>query len=142
MFGPDGLVSRLLNFIQTLVGFYIAGLAVIASFNNPDMDRLMSGTPPTLTVVYNGKSTQVQATRRRFLCAMFAYLTAISFLITLVSIALLSLAVPAANLIPAAWHLAVKLGTFFFYVLAVGQLTLVTFWGLYYMGEKMLTPDT
>lgn len=71
---------------------------------------------------------------------MFAYLTALSFLFTLTAIAVLVIA-PAMRL---SWPLAVPylhwlgLAAILF---TLWQLTCITFWGLFYLGERMLTPD-
>ena len=91
-------------------------------------------------VKHNGAMQSVTATRRRFLTSMFAYLTALSFLFSLTAIVVLTLA-PALK---QAWQTAAPwlhwlgLGVFLFALL---QMTCVTFWGLFYLGERMLTPD-
>lgn len=141
MFGATGLIDRALSFIQTLTGFYMAGLAAISSFSNPSMDTPMPGVPPKMDVRYNGKLSTVEATRRRFMSSMFAFLTASSFLITLFSIVLLVFAEPMKAALPIAIQPCIKLGILFVYFFVVTQMIVVTFWGLYYMGERMLTPD-
>ena len=94
VFGDSGAVSRTLGFLQSLPGFYIAALAAVATFGNPDMLKLMPGTPPTMSVLYNDRPTIVQLTRRRFLSSMFAYLTALSIILTVVAIVAMSIASP------------------------------------------------
>lgn len=89
----NGLIARVLGFTQGLAGFYMAALAAIATFNNADMDQLMPGVPPTLTIPYNGGKESIPLTRRRFLSQMFAYLTALSFLVSFVSIIALAIGV-------------------------------------------------
>lgn len=140
VYAKDGLLDRFLGFTQTLAGFYIAALAAVSSFNSPHLDRAMPPPAPTMYVKYNGAMQNVTATRRRFLTAMFAYLTALSFLFSLAAIAGLVLA-PALK---ESWQDAVPylhwigIGGFLFALL---QMTCVTFWGLFYLGERMLTPD-
>lgn len=141
VFGATGLIDRALSFIQTLTGFYMAGLAAISSFNNPSMDTPMPGVPPKMKVRYNGQLSTVDATRRRFMSSMFAFLTASSFLITLFSITLLVFAEPMKSALPLAIQPCIKLAVLFAYLFAVVQMIVITFWGLYYMGERMLTPD-
>lgn len=141
IYGPQGLLERLLSFVQTLVGFYIAALAAVSSFNSPHLDKIMPHPAPTMYIKHNGVLQLVQATRRRFLTSMFAYLAAISFLFALMAIATLT-AVPAVR---AAWPVEVvsvirALGVFCF-LFMIFQLALVTLWGLFYLGERMLTPD-
>lgn len=140
-FGSNGLVSRVLSFVQSLPGFYIAALAAISTFNNPDMDKLMPGNAPTMTVHYNGTLSVVRATRRRFLSSMFAFLTASSLLLTLISIAALGIAEPIKLAIPAYTQIFFKLSFSFGYLVMLFQLTSITFWGLYYLGERLYTPD-
>jgi len=139
-FGAQGLIDRLLAFIQTLAGFYIAALAAVSSFNSPHLDRVMPKPAPTMTVKHNGGVQKVPATRRRFLTSMFAYLTALSILFSLVAIAALTIAGPVSKAFPeaATWLRLIGLGVFLF---IASQLFLVTLWGLFYLGERMLTPD-
>lgn len=142
LFSPSGVLPKILGFIQNLPGFYFAALAAVATFNNPDMDKLMPGEPPTAKVLYNGTLTTVKLTRRRMLCMMFAYLTAASFVLTLTSIAAMTFASPLKESF--AGHFAgVTLKTIFAfcYFLALGQMLLVTLWGLFYLGERIHTPD-
>lgn len=140
VFGTQGMLDRLLTFIQTLAGFYIAALAAVSSFNSPHLDREMPAPAPTMYIMYNGGRQLVTLTRRRFLTSMFAYLTSLSFLFSLAAIATLVLA-PALKV---AWPGAVNtlhlLGAGFF-LFALFQMTCITFWGLFYLGERMITPD-
>ncbi|GKT19738.1 hypothetical protein AVHY2522_23570 [Acidovorax sp. SUPP2522] len=140
IFGAQGLLERVLGFVQTLAGFYIAALAAVSSFNSPHLDREMPAPAPTMYIKYNGVMQNVTATRRRFLTSMFAYLTALSIVLSLVAIAVLVLA-PA---ITVTWpDSAAKLhwAGLFGFLSALFQMTCVTFWGLFYLGERMLTPD-
>jgi hypothetical protein len=133
-------VNLLLGFIQTLTGFYLAALAAMATFNNAGMDEIMPGKPPEITVKYNGTSTKVLATRRRFLCSMFAYLTVFSFLFTLFSIAVLSAGAASADLLVTESRHWFRLVFVFAYLFAVAHMTFITMWGLFYIGERVHTP--
>ena len=140
IFGVQGLIERVLGFVQTLAGFYIAALAAVSSFNSPHLDRAMPDPAPTMYIKYNGVLQSVAATRRRFLTSMFAYLTALSIILSLLAMAVLVLA-PALKqtwpsvVVPLHW-----IGLFCF-LFALFQMICVTFWGLFYLGERMLTPD-
>lgn len=140
VYGTQGLVERLLGFIQTLAGFYIAALAAVSSFNSPHLDRTMPTPAPVMYIKHNGISERVPATRRRFLTSMFAYLTAVSVLFSLTAIATLVLAGPIAGAYPNVATLLHPIVLFIF-LLTLFQMTCVTFWGLFYLGERMLTPD-
>jgi hypothetical protein len=144
LFGSSGALSKILGFIQSLPGFYLAALAAVATFNNPDMDKLMPGTPPTAKILYNGTLTVVPLTRRRMLSIMFAYLTAISFILTLLTIGAMTFAEPIRSVV--AQHCAtivpfVKCAFSFTYFVALGQMLFITMWGLFYLGERIHTPD-
>ena len=140
VFGSQGLLDRLLAFVQTLAGFYIAALAAVSSFNSPHLDREMPAPAPTMYIMYNGRMQLVPATRRRFLASMFAYLTSLSFLFSLAAIATTVLAPVFKQTWPDAvgYLHCVAAG---FFLMALFQMTCVTFWGLFYLGERMITPD-
>jgi len=145
LYGPDGLFVRLLGFVQSLPGFYIAALAAVATFNQSDLDKIMPGKPPTARIIYNGQSTVVELTRRRFLCLMFSYLTAISFLLTLGLVATTTVAAALREVIPVDWRQLVDVparwGVCWLLLTATMQMLVVTFYGLFYIGERMHTPD-
>lgn len=141
LFGGDGVVNLVLGFVQTLAGFYIAALAAIASFDSPYMDRPMPGTPPTMKVNYNGSRSTVDLTRRRFLSTMFAYLTACSLLVTVVSIIAIALSKAATQFAPMEAYAWIKWSFSFLYVFVFAQMISITLWGLYYLGERIHTPD-
>lgn len=140
VFGSQGLLDRLLDFVQTLAGFYIAALAAVSSFNNPHLDREMPAPAPTMYITYNGGMQHVPLTRRRFLTSMFAYLTSLSFVFSLAAIATMVLAPVLKEAWPGAVSCLHWIGAGSF-LLAIFQMTCVTFWGLFYLGERMITPD-
>lgn len=140
----SGAISKILGFIQNLPGFYLAALAAVATFNNPDMDKLMSGIPPTAKILHNGALTTVQLTRRRMLCIMFAYLTTLSFGLTLAAITSMTFAdgikVAVTAIFPALAPL-LKGAFALVYLTALLQMLMITLWGLFYLGERIHTPD-
>lgn len=140
IYGPMGLIDRLLSFVQTLAGFYIAALAAVSSFNSPHLDKEMPKPSPTMWISHNGNTQKIRATRRRFLTSMFAYLTAVSFLFTIAAISALVLAPILINALPPK-ILFLRLFGLVCFLFVLLQMTLVTFWGLFYLGERMLTPD-
>lgn len=141
IFGANGLLSRLLGFFQSLPGFYIAALAAIATFNNPDMATLMPGKPPTMKVMYQQGWEVVKLTRRRFLSSMFAYLTAISLLGTFAMLIGLSAAPAIRDTLNCSTASVIKWVGAWCYLFVCAQLLFVTFWGLFYLGERLHTPD-
>lgn len=146
VYGGDGLLVKLLGFIQSLPGFFLAALAVVATFQLASLDKKMPGEPPTVSIIYNGKPMAVDLTRRRMLCLMFSYLTALSFGITFLLIAVSTFAEPLRAVLVTAPRGEVVLTVLhalglFVFTLATFQLVTITLWGLYYMGERMHTPD-
>lgn len=86
MSGPDGVYDRFLTFTPTLLGFYIAALAAVATFNKPDMDDPLPGSPIFLSSIGSSELDGVeQLTRRRLLCLQFGYLCALSLVIVVIS---------------------------------------------------------
>lgn len=142
IFGNEGFISRTLGFVQNLPGFYIAALAAIATFDRNGMDLPMPGIPPKISIIYNGSRTVVKLTRRRFLSSLFAYLTAISFLIVVLSLVCLSLANPLSFIFSNPTLGVLKVLTIFIYLTILCQMICITFWGIYYLGERIHTPDS
>lgn len=131
-------VSMVLGFVQSLPGFYIAALAAIATFGRPDIDEVLPAPTPKFVVRVRGVSNKIDLTRRRFLAMMFAFLTAESILLTLLSIAIVSFSVELSAFYTSTWFgtLFVAAVLFFFFILLF-QMVLATFWGLYYLGHKL-----
>jgi hypothetical protein len=136
---PNGLVSMTLSFVQSLPGFYIAALAAIATFGRADIDDVLPEPTPKVIVTLRGQENTIDLTRRRFLAMLFAFLTGESILIVLISIGLLSF---GGEIYKISYD-AAKIGHFIFsaillaYLIALYQMILATFWGLYYLGYKL-----
>jgi len=141
VFSASGLINRTLSFIQSLPGFYIAALAAIATFNKIDIDYIMPWPAPKMAIQIAGKTQDIELTRRRFLCLLFAFLTAESLLIIGISIISISAAEPLKTLIPPIYHQLVKYGFVGFFAFLVWQMIVATFWGLYYLGDRLHHPD-
>lgn len=140
-FHSGGVFDRLLGFVQNLPGFYLAALAAVATFSRADLDQLMPGTPPRVSILYHGKPRTVELTRRRFLCLMFAYLTTISIVLTLALIVGLPMVDMVRGLLPASVLPYVRASASSCIVFLTAQMVTITLWGLYYLGERMHTPD-
>lgn len=148
VFGETGLLAKIQNFVQSLPGFYLAALTAVAAFGNAGMDELMPGTPPTGIILHNGALGRFDLTRRRMLSMMFAFLTAVSFLLTFALIA----AVSFASLVHAwllGWGftyagcviLLAKGVVVFAAMFALWQMLLITAWGLFYLGDRIHADD-
>ena len=141
VFGGSGLLSKLLGFVQSLPGFYLAALAAVATFAQPGMDKLLPGDTPKGTVLYNNAIITTELTRRRLLCSMFAFLTLESVLLTVAAIAATTLAPEIRSFLSSEWRSALKLLFSSGYLLFFWQMMFITLWGLFYLGERMHTPD-
>ncbi|PLP29396.1 hypothetical protein CWM92_12220, partial [Klebsiella michiganensis] len=126
-----------ISFISILPGFYIAALAAIATFNRKQIDDPLisdNGTPYIYVkgVKENGKPyrTKEDMTRRLFLCMLFSFLTAES----IVLIMLHTFASPLISATTNTYCLAIYS---FIFLLILWQLLVTTFFGLYYLGDRI-----
>lgn len=141
LFGDGGLVGKIIAFVQGLPGFYIAALAAIATFNRIDIDKTMPAPAPTLDIKVQGKTVAIELTRRRFLCSMFAFLTAENLILIVFGIFAQSLYLPMKAYLPVGYHCWVSGVFIFVYILMFWQMMVTSFWGLFYLGDKLHQPD-
>jgi hypothetical protein len=141
VFHAGGVIDKLLGFIQTLPGFYLAALAAVATFGREALDQLMPGTPPRVRILYKGMPREVELTRRRMLTMMFSYLTALSIGLTLVGIGGLAIVDPVSALLSSGIRPFMRVAAAFGFLVFTVQMVVITMWGLYYLGERMHTPD-
>ena len=132
--GSSGLINDLAEFISNLPGFFIAALAAVATFNKHDIDQLMAN-PPKIEILHHGNPLMVEMTRRRFLCVLFSYLTAISIFLVIGAEFGLLIEVPHNYQRPLSW---LGIGAFMYFL---WQMVTATVLGLYYLGERLHTPQ-
>jgi hypothetical protein len=139
--GEGNLIESLTGFIQNLPGFYIAALAAISTFNRPEIDYALisDGKKPYFTVKgvkNNGVKfdDEVGVTRRIFLCFLFAFLTAESFILIILN--------KFADIITVSesFFYLPYIYTFFYFMI-FWQLLVTTFFGLYYLGNRIHIGD-
>ena len=134
LFTEKGLVNTINGLLNTLIGFYIAALAAVATFNNVPLDNVMKGRPPTLITYRQGEKNEEQLTRRRFLVILFGYCAFVS--IMLFALGVISLLV-APSMAKAAWLPALRLVWLTAYFALAASLFVVTLLGLHYLIERM-----
>ena len=135
--GDRGLLVIFTGLLQILIGFYIASLAAVATFDRPSMDEIMRGDPPTLRIQVKGKAEIEYLTRRRFLCLMFGYLSLLSFFLYFLG-AFANLFKPSLHiLIPMPIFLYVKWFSLYIYIFFVSNLVVASLLGLFYMTERI-----
>lgn len=141
VWGSEGLIEKIQGLVQGLPGFYIAALAAVATFGRQtNLDSLIPEPTPTIDTWYGSGKVPMGLTRRRFLCLLFAHLTAVSIILSLGS----ALFLWAWKVIIPMSAICVVVGFYFstfVYFLALSQLVLVTLWGLYYLSDKIHQPD-
>jgi hypothetical protein len=141
LFAEGGLFAKILSFVAGLPGFYIAALAAIATFNKTDIDKTMPAPAPTIDIVVQGKNVVIELTRRRFLCSMFAFLTAESLIIIVLAIFAQSLYVPVKVLAHGASQVLIASVFTLIFLLLFWQMIVASFWGLFYLGDRLHQPD-
>ncbi|TPG26545.1 hypothetical protein EAH83_01880 [Variovorax ginsengisoli] len=141
VWSSGGLAERILSFVQGLPGFYIAALAAIATFNKLDIDKKMPAPAPKIQIQVRGVDQYIELTRRRFLCLMFAFLTAESILLVIISIFGTTMHSSVAAIVPpgAVLYLHVVSAALFFFLF--WQMVVITLWGLYYLGDRLHQVD-
>jgi hypothetical protein len=141
LYADGGFVAKILGFVQGLPGFYIAALAAIATFNRVDIDKTMPFPAPTLDITVQGRTVAIELTRRRFLCSMFAFLTAENLILIVFGIFGQSLYVPVKNFSPTVFHWGLSFTYLSIYLMLFWQMMITSFWGLFYLGDKLHQPD-
>lgn len=139
--GDAGLIAKLLSFVQSLPGFYIAALAAIATFNRLDIDRTMPAPPPKIQIRIRGKSVAIDLTRRRYLCVLLAFLTAESLCLIVAAIFAIAAGPAIHDFVQPEYRFRLKLGFLGIYLLFFWQMLVVTFIGLFYLGDRIHQPD-
>lgn len=131
--GQEGLIADITGFVANLPGFFIAALAAVATFSKHDIDDPMSDSP-RIEILYQGMPLMIDMTRRRFLCVLFSYLTAVSIFLVIAAKIGLQIVVPTE------YYLIVSWVGFFVFNLFLWQMIIATILGLYYLGERLHTP--
>ncbi len=132
--GNDGLVPRINGLLGTLIGFYIAALAAIATFPNTKLDEKMKGRAPTLPYQRGGEDRIETLTRRRFLVILFGYSAFLSIGIYALGIVTFAMepSIPKGilrSIVEFVWIVA--------YAFMLSSLTVATLLGLNYLIDRM-----
>jgi hypothetical protein len=139
--GSNGLVSIFTSLLQILIGFYIASLAAVATFDREIMDSVMVGHPPILKKTVKGEIEEEQLTRRRFLSLMFGYLSLLSFFLYFFG-AFVNLLEPSLLSLTSVKTLPyLKWGFVFIFLFLASNLFITTLLSLYYMADRIHRDD-
>ncbi|ELB2200039.1 hypothetical protein QNZ97_004665 [Vibrio parahaemolyticus] len=133
LLGQGSLVGLVNGLLQILIGFFVASLAAVATFQREGLDEVMVGKAPTL----RGE----KITRRQFVCYMFGYLALVSIVlyfgggITELTVGLLKV------LITEKYELF-KYSAIFIYLSVLANLVLTTMLALYYLTDRIIRDNT
>jgi hypothetical protein len=140
VFGEYGIVHGINQLLQLLVGFYVAALAAVATFQGPGMDEFTAGDPLFLG--------QQQLSRRRYVCLLFGHLAVVGFglyvvgVFAMASAPALKAAVGTAEIgffFGIAWSFALRAVFTFLHLWVSAHLFVVTLYGVYYLAVRMHT---
>lgn len=136
----DSILKNTLAFIYILPGFYVTALSAIAALGQGNLDDPMPAPAPTLTesMYYDDQISTSKLSRRRFLGLLFAYLSALSFLLAILGSLALTANTHLSTSTAGSIFRSSTLPVFYFFT---WQLMTVTFLGLYYLGYKLLKPE-
>lgn len=128
--------SNLASFVNNLPGFFIAALAAVATFNRKDIDKDMAGErPPTVETLIGDRKVKMVLTRRRFLCMLFSYLTALSITLSILGVVPESFGFLADGHLDVTCFPAIAYLVLFYMIFF--QLIISTLYGLYYLGDRV-----
>ncbi|HAU4875867.1 TPA: hypothetical protein F3L11_12875 [Aeromonas hydrophila] len=138
LMGPSGLIVQINGLLQVLIGFYIASLAAVATFQGQGMDEFMDGTPPTLKEEIKGAKKITKLSRRRFLSYLFGYLALMSLAVFFAGV-VVNLVSPSLSQWFAGfdWGNYYKLGLLFVYLFFICNVFITTLLGLYYLTVRI-----
>ncbi|HEJ9057182.1 TPA: hypothetical protein SML50_001443 [Serratia fonticola] len=137
LYNDGGLIKVLAGFVSNLPGFYIAALAATATFGRKQIDYPLISDNGTAYIFIKGVKENGMAykskedmTRRLFLCMLFSFLTALSILIVVFNAFFMPLFEEFKSIY-------FTIGYSFFFLFFVWQLLVSTFFGLYYLGDRI-----
>lgn len=135
--GDEGLISNVSSLLSTLIGFYIAALAAVASFENKNLDNTMKGTPPILIKRKKDDSIETEKlTRRRFLCSLFGYCSFISIFLFFWGMLGRTLS-PSLQDIEPLLFFSLKFSWLLIFSFFSSSLLMTTLLGLHYLVDRM-----
>lgn len=126
--GKSGLISLINGLFQMLIGFFVASLAAVATFQRVGMDELMQGNCTTL----NGRLI----TRREFLCYMFGYLAFMSIVVYFGG-GVVDITAPLLRNMLDSYHIYSYIAKFI-YLFVVSNILFTTFLSLHFLTDRMV----
>ncbi len=151
-FKANGFLDKLLTLTAALTGFYVAALVAAATFNHPDLDKVIKSGPIALiTKDVDGNKIKDYLTRREFVCTVFGYLAFATFVLSLTAAFCIGLSGinfaeavkwPVVGVLFSGDYWLVIRGTVIAAIaLLVGHVAVVTSLGLYYLMDRLYRHD-
>jgi len=134
-----GVTSQIQELVKILAGFFIAALAAIATFQKPDLDRVMAGTPPTLEEFDEdeGRDVTRALTRRRFLCFLFGYLAFLSLALFIATAGALIVKPWIVTAVSPKYFDVVRGAGAFVFMFGFWHMMSIAMLGLYYLTDRL-----
>lgn len=136
LLGDKGLVYWVNGLLQMLVGFYIAALAAVASFDRASLDQVIEGEGVSLYVWRDGEHIKRSLTRRAFISLMFGYLAWLAIALYCAGLAVSVLHENIALLVPALLD-SLRLAFVFIYGFFFSQMLCITLVALFYLSDRI-----
>ncbi|MDZ4112518.1 MAG: hypothetical protein U1E18_23375 [Brevundimonas sp.] len=135
--GERGVLDQINGLLGILVGFFIAALAAVATFDRPSMDDPMPGIAPIMKIKEKGVFYDIPLSRRIFLSQLFGYLTVASLIVfAMGAIGQLSASAAESSLVPVAYETA-RLIFVFAYSFGLANVIVNTLLGVFYLSFRI-----
>jgi len=133
LIGSEGLLTGIQSFVTILFPFFVAALVAVATFSRKGLDAKPSGGQVKLS---RRNETVKLLTRRQFICFIFGYCASLS-LILFVGIIISRAMYPWVMF---EFHDALpylRIGSLFLVTIIFSHMVIITFWGLYYLTDRI-----
>lgn len=135
--GDRGLLDQVNDLIGILVGFFIAALAAVATFDRPSMDDPMAGVPPTLRITEKNVTYDIPLSRRVYLSQLFGYLTVISIIAYAIGSLAQVMSYDASSFSANGGYTSVKIVFIYAYCFIVSNIVINTLLGVFYLSYRI-----
>lgn len=135
--GEGGLVESINSSVGFLIGFYIAALAAVATFENKNLDKKIAGESAKLTYYRAEKFWTEELTRRKFLSFLFGYCSFISIVLFITGVFAQLFHTGFKILIPLQFHMPLTAMFVAGYMFIFFNLSITTFLGLFYLTDRL-----
>ena len=137
MAGDRGVLDQLNSLLGILVGFFIAALAAVATFDRPSMDDPMLGVAPLMRIKEKGVSYDIPLSRRVFLSQLFGYLTVASLIVfTMGAVGQLSATALEGTLTPKTYEWG-RFAFIYAYTFGLANVLVNTLLGVFYLSFRI-----